>query len=259
MEQTSGGGKAEHGCVKCEKKNTRGFYPSGSVQVKVSTSCFQANHLQRPPALNMSPKRTRTIHIYDKGSNYLLLDSDDATPLYHVHWNSASLPHMIVSHVGSDESQKPIGAANFIPRKTGGFATADHVKLSINGHQTPLTKTAPSSLNQSSSFLKSLKQALSTDKRYFSTIRGTNLYWEGGVAASGFLKLIDLATGSTVATYKNTAYDGRRMGKIDIFVQPLSEEELDEIVISGMAMVSEQKGSMGQIAANMASAGGMSG
>lgn len=207
----------------------------------------------------MAPKRARTINIYDKGSTYVLLDSNDVTPLYHIHWNSATLPHMTITHTFSDESDKPIGTANFISQKTGGIVTAHHVDLSINGHQTPLSKIAPSSSSNSSSFLKTLKQALSTDKRYFSTKQDTVLYWEGGVAASGFLKLVDLATGSTVATYKNTAYDGRRMGKIDIFVQPLSQEELDEIVVSGMAMVSEQKGTMGQNAANMASAGGMSG
>ena len=101
--------------------------------------------------------------------------------------------------------------------------------------------------------------AFSTDKHYFCTVHGASMCWEGGVAASGFLRMVDVATGTTMATYKNTAYDGRRMGKIEKFVKPLLQKELDEIVVSGIAMVSEQKVGMGQTAASMASAGGMSG
>jgi len=39
-------------------------------------------------------------------------------------------------------------------------------------------------------------------------------------------------------------------------VEPLSEEMLDEIVVSGLAMISEQKTSMTSTAAAISSAGG---
>ena len=204
----------------------------------------------------MAPKPARTININDKGSNYVLLDSDDTTPLYHVHWNNVTLPHMTVTYANPDASNSPIGTANFIPRRTGGFAVADHVELSLSGRLTAMTKDKPSDPASSSGFLsKWLHSTFSTDKRFFQTSQGL-MCWKGGVAASGFLELLDGA-GNTVATYKNTAYDGRRMGKIEIYAEPLTQEELDEIVVSGVAMISEQKVSMGQTAANMASVGGM--
>lgn len=203
----------------------------------------------------MSPKPARTIHIDDKGSNYILLDSDDITQLYHVHWNTITLPHMTVTSTDAHKSNLPIGTANFIPTKTGGFATADRVSLTLHGHQTFMTKSKPSDAASSSVFSSWVSAAFSTDKRYFTTSRG-RMCWKGGVAASGFLKLQD-SEQNTVATYKNTAYDGRRMGKIEIYADPLTQQELDEIVISGLAMISEQKVGMGQTAANLASAGAM--
>jgi len=95
----------------------------------------------------------------------------------------------------------------------------------------------------------------STDKRAFETSRGT-MFWKGGVSATAFLRLVD-DQGNTVATYKNEAYSGNVMGKFEIFTSPLEDNELDEVIVSGLAMLSEQKTSMGQTAANMASAGGM--
>jgi hypothetical protein len=46
------------------------------------------------------------------------------------------------------------------------------------------------------------------------------------------------------------------MGVLGIYVEPLSEEMLDEIVVSGLAMISEQKTSMTSTAAAISSAGG---
>jgi len=46
------------------------------------------------------------------------------------------------------------------------------------------------------------------------------------------------------------------MGVLGIYVEPLSEEMLDEIVVSGLAMISEQKTTMTSTAAAISSAGG---
>ena len=204
----------------------------------------------------MPSKPVRTISIYDKGSTYLLLDSDDITPLYRVRWNTVTLPHMVVTQGNGEKSDTPIGTAAFIPMKRAGFSVADHVEISFHERRSVMTKRRPSeSAAPRGAFGNFMQSTFSTDKRFFQTSRGL-MCWKGGVAASAFLRLLD-EQGNTVATYTNTTYDGRRMGKIDVLADPLTQEELDEIVISGVAMISEQKVSMSQTAASMASAGGM--
>ena len=46
------------------------------------------------------------------------------------------------------------------------------------------------------------------------------------------------------------------MGVLGIHVEPLAGEMLDEIVVTGLAMISEQKTSMTTTAANISSASG---
>lgn len=46
------------------------------------------------------------------------------------------------------------------------------------------------------------------------------------------------------------------MGVFNIYVDPLAEEMLDEIVVTGLAMLSEQKTTMTSTAAAISSAGG---
>jgi hypothetical protein len=186
------------------------------------------------------PKPARIISVYDKGSNYLLLDTDDITPLYHVHFNTHTLPHMTVSR--PLDPNTITGTATFYPNKKGGFfSSASTIKLTVHNEDYDFNKEGG---------------LFSTDKRTLLSKSHDTLYWKGGYAASGFLKLID-KKGKIVADYQNRQYSGKKMGIIEIMnLIDVDDEFLDEIVISGLAMLSEQKTSMGAMAASLSSAGG---
>jgi len=190
--------------------------------------------------LEVMPKPARIISVYDKGSNYLLLDHDDITPLYHVHFNTHTLPHMVISR--SADPNAIIGSATFYPNKKAGFfSSAPTIKLAVH--------------NQNYEFNKE-GGLFSTDKRTLHSQSHGSLYWKGGYAASGFMKLID-GKGKIVADYQNQQYSGKKMGIIEIMnLVDVDDEFLDEIVTSRLAMLSEQKTSMGATAANLSSAGG---
>ncbi|KAK3167491.1 hypothetical protein OEA41_010618 [Lepraria neglecta] len=187
----------------------------------------------------MTPKPTRTINIYDKGSNYLLLDSDEIAPLYNCHWNGHSAPHMTVTK-HSDPNHIVGTATYYSQKKAGFFATSSKISLRINSHTTPLTKEGG---------------IFSIDKRAYQSVQGSTFYWKGGYVGSGFLKLVD-GQGKEWARYLNRMYTGNKMGVFEIMVEPLAEEMLDEIVVGGLAMLSEEKTSMGGVASSIASAGG---
>lgn len=186
------------------------------------------------------PKPARIISVYDQGSNYLLLDTDDITPLYHVHFNTHSLPHMVVSRSG--EPDAVTGSATFYPSKKGGFfSSASTIKVAIHNKNYDFNKEGG---------------LFSTDKRTLYSSSHGRLFWKGGYAASGFLKLID-ERGNIIADYQNRQYSGKKMGIIEIMnLVDVDDEFLDEIVVSGLTMLSEQKTSMGATAANLSSAGG---
>lgn len=186
------------------------------------------------------PKTARTIHVYDKGSNYLLLDNDDMTPLYHIHWNTHSLPHMVVSRASDPKTMT--GGATFLPnRKAGFFKTASVIELTVHDQQYDFNKEGG---------------FFSTDKRTLRTRHHGTLYWKGGYAASGFLKLID-GKGKIIADYVNKQYSGKKKGIIEIMnLVDVDDDFLDEIIVSGITMLSEESTSMGNVAANMSSASG---
>ncbi|KAL2043841.1 hypothetical protein N7G274_003361 [Stereocaulon virgatum] len=187
----------------------------------------------------MAPKPNRTINVYDKGSNYLLLDSDDITPLYNCHWNGHSAPHMTVTRFA--DPKQIVGSATYYNQKRAGFfAVSSKITITIGTHTTPLTKEG---------------HVFSIDKRTYQSAQGSMFAWKGGYVGSGFLKLVD-GQGKEWARYLNRMYTGSKMGVFEIMVEPLGEEMLDEIVVGGLAMLSEEKTSMGGVAASIASAGG---
>ncbi len=60
-----------------------------------------------------------------------------------------------------------------------------------------------------------------------------------------------------VADYQNRMYSGNKMGIIEIMnLVDVDDAFLDEIIVSGIAMLSEEKCSMTNVAANMSSASG---
>ena len=66
------------------------------------------------------------------------------------------------------------------------------------------------------------------------------VHWQGGGSFSqpGFFKLVD-ANGKSLVEYKDMRVDSK-MGTMDIHVE-LRKEALDEVVVSGMAMLSEAR------------------
>lgn len=52
-----------------------------------------------------------TISVYDKGSDCLLLDDSDITPMYHVRFSIRTLPQMVVSR--AIDPDKVMGSAIF--------------------------------------------------------------------------------------------------------------------------------------------------
>lgn len=188
----------------------------------------------------MSPKPVRTLNIYDKGTNYLILDSDEITPLYNIHWNGSSAPHMTVTRPLDPEPKPIVGTATYHAQKIGGFfSSASKITLKVQNRVVPLNKSG---------------NVFSLNKRSLESISGQTLYWKGGVAASGFLKLVD-GNGEIVAKYENRAYSGDKMGVFDI-MREMNEESVDEIVVSGCATISEEKTSMTGTATAISSAGG---
>ena len=76
------------------------------------------------------------------------------------------------------------------------------------------------------------------------------MFWKGGYA-SGFMKLVD-GHDKSLVEYKDKMVSGDKMAVMEIHVE-LGQEALDEVVTSGVAMLSEEKTSM------RATAGAMSG
>lgn len=185
-------------------------------------------------------KVTRTLNVYDKGSNYLLLDDNDITPLYNVRWNTHTTPHMIITR--SSDPDTVTGSATFFPaKKAGFFASASIIQLHVHEKEYEFKKEGG---------------IFSLDKRAFHSRSNGTLHWKGGYAASGYLKLVD-RKGRIIADYQNRMYSGKTMGIIEITnLVDVDDAFLDEIVVSGMAMLSEEKTSMGNVAAAMSSAGG---
>ncbi|KAL6718727.1 hypothetical protein ACLMJK_002961 [Lecanora helva] len=187
------------------------------------------------------PKPARTLYVYDKGSNYLLLDNDKTTPLYHVHFNIHTVPHMTVAR--AVDPDKIIGSAIFFPKKKAGvWASSSDIQLAIHDDSYEFNKEGGT---------------FSTAKRTLRTQSHGTLYWKGGYAASGFMKLLDDKK-RIVADYQNKMYTGDVMGVIEIMgLIDVDNALLDEIVVSCIAMLSEEKCSMTSTAANMSSAGAL--
>lgn len=179
---------------------------------------------------------TRTINVIDKGSNYLLINAADATELYNCHWDRRTAPHMRVTRLPEKE---PVGNATYIDKLKGGFYTAaSNISLTLDGRRTSMNKESGG--------------VFSADKRVYQSMQGTKFLWKG---VAQYLGLED-DKGTLYADFKNTAYSGTVMGVFHIYVEPLEAAMMDEIVVTGLAMISEQKTSMTSIAAAMSRAGG---
>ncbi|MCJ1458770.1 hypothetical protein MMC28_009144 [Mycoblastus sanguinarius] len=108
----------------------------------------------------------RTLNVYDKGSNYLILDTDDTTPIYNAHFTPNTHPHITVTRPYDPEHT--VGTATYFQTKKGFFATASNIELT-------LPQGRKVYLNKDSSLFGRL---FTTDKRAVQTVHGL-LYWKG--------------------------------------------------------------------------------
>ena len=176
----------------------------------------------------------RTLNVHDHGSSYSILDTDETTLLYTIHWNANSAPHMTVYR--DDDLNDVAGTATYHATKKLGFTTASNITLQLPSGEVSLNKEGG---------------LISTDKR---TLRSTALgevYWQGGNSMTGFMKLAD-GKGKILVEYKAMRVVSR-MGTMEIDVE-LGQEALDEVVVSGIAMLSEEMTSMGTSAAALSTA-----
>ena len=74
------------------------------------------------------------------------------------------------------------------------------------------------------------------------------VYWKGGYSLGGFIKLVN-GNGMSLVEYKAIRL-GSKMGVMEIHME-LGQEGLDEIVVGGLATLSEETTSMSASAAGM--------
>ena len=171
-----------------------------------------------------STKPLRSLHVYDHGSKYTILDTDDETLLYTVHWTPNSAPHMTVYQ---GKGSGPIaGTCTYHTTKKLGFRTASNITLKL--------QSGTVSLNKEGGFF-------STDKRTFRSAVLGEVYWKGGYSQTGFIKLVD-GHMKSVVEYKPMRHGGK-IGTMEIDIE-IGQDGLDEMVVSGMAMLSDSMTSM---------------
>lgn len=177
-------------------------------------------------------KPLRILNCYDKGSTYTILDTDNLTLLYTIHWTPNSAPHMTVYH--GDDRNSIAGTATYHATNKLGFSTASKITLKLS--------SGTVSLNKEGGFF-------STDKRTLRSAVLGEVYWKGGYAQTGFMKLVD-GNGKSVVEYKDMRMEMNKMGIMEIDTE-LGQEGLDDVVVSAMAMLSEERTSMSGSAAAM--------
>ena len=177
----------------------------------------------------------RTLNLHDHGSTYTILDTNETTLLYTIHWNANTAPHMTVYR--RDDLNDIAGTATYHATKKLGLTTASNITLQLPSGEVPFNKES---------------SLISTDKRTLrSAALGQEVYWQGGNSMTGFMKLVD-GKGKRLAEYKAMRVMSR-MGTMEIDVE-LGQEGLDEVVVSGIAMMSEGMTSMGSSAAALSTA-----
>lgn len=174
----------------------------------------------------------RTLNIYEKGSTYTIFDTDEKTHLSTIHLNSRSVPHMTVTSASDPKSM--VGNATFHATKKFGISTASNITLK-------LASSGIVSLNKEGGFFSNDKRTMQSTvlgQLYWSS-RQANNPWKGGRLETSFMKLVD-TSGKTLVEYRDGGQTLKRMGVMGIYAE-LTQEGLDEVVVSGMAMLSEEQ------------------
>ena len=176
----------------------------------------------------------RTLSIYDKGGTYTLYDADDKTHLYTVRFTSRSAPHMIVTRASNTNSV--VGTATYHRTKKFGISTASDIILDLPSSSSPAI-----TLDKEGGFFSNGKRTMETavlGHVYWSS-RQVNNPWQGGRLETSFMKLAD-ESGRILVEYRDEGHTLERMGVWEVAVE-VRQEGLDEIVVSGMAMLSEEQ------------------
>ena len=182
-----------------------------------------------------STEPLRTLNVHDNGSTYTVTDTKDATLLYTIHWNANTAPHMTVYR--GDDVKDTVGTATYHATKKLGFRPSTIITFNFASGGVSFNKEGG---------------LISTEKRTLRSAVLGEVCWDPGYPLSGFMKLVD-GKGKIVAKYKSMRVDGR-IGTLEIDTE-LGQEELDDVVVSGIAMLSEQMSSMGATAAAVSVAG----
>ncbi len=181
-------------------------------------------------------KPLRTLNVCDHGSTHTIVDAKDDTLLYTIHWTPNDAPHMTTYH--GDDRNKVAGSVTYHATSKHGFATANNITLKFPSGTVSMCKEGG---------------IFSTDKRSLRCAALGEVYWKGGYSMTGFLKLVD-GNGKIMMMYKAMRVGGT-IGTLEIETE-LGQEALDEAVVSGMAMLSESRTSMGATAAAISVGGG---
>ena len=177
----------------------------------------------------------RTLNIYDRGSTYSIFDTDGKTHLYTIRFNRRSVPHMTVIY--ASDTKSVVGSATYQQKKKFGVSASSNITLKF-----PSSGTV--SLNKEGGFFSNDKRTMRSailGQVYWSS-RQVNNPWKAGRLETSFMKLSDMS-GKTLVEYKDEGHSLKRMGVMNVYAE-LNEEGLDEIVISGMAMLSEEQTGM---------------
>ena len=180
----------------------------------------------------MSQIPFRTLSIFQKGNTYTIFDTDGGTHLFTIRFNSRFIPQMTVFHASNTDSI--VGSATYYAMKKFGLSTASRIALKL-----PSSGTV--SLDKKGGFFSNNKRTLPSKVlgQVCWTSRLANNPWKGGRLETSFMKLAD-TSGKTLVEYKDEDYTLKRLGVIEVHVE-LTQEGLEEVVVSGIAMLSEEQ------------------
>ena len=175
---------------------------------------------QQPPPPSL--QQPRFLHIYLDGMTHRHLtikDEDKRTPLYTVAANSGSIfsskPHMRIFRGASPEPSMLAGTADF-------HTYSRTVDLIIHGRMTSMEATG-----------------LFTRGHVFESSIGP-LKWEGDGIFSADLVLVNDRK-EWIAKFHNSGFSLGKEGKLEISNGEIAGSFLDEIVVSGLGMVEQQR------------------
>ena len=180
----------------------------------------------------MSQKPLRTLNIFEKGSTYTIFDVDDGIHLFTIRFNSHLAPQMTVFNGSNTDSI--VGSATYRATKKYGLSAASRIILKL-----PSSGTV--SLDKEGGFFSNNKRTMPSKVlgQVDWSSRLINNPWKGGRSETSFMKLVD-TSGKTLVEYRDEGYTLKRLGVIEVHVE-LTQVGLEEVVVSGMAMLSEEQ------------------